>query len=314
MTKNLIYILCAIYSINVFATESLSRLCRQGPKAPYSPKETDFRKARELSSLVTPKGLLGETTVIELDSLKGPEALEVLPNGNILTGLANGDVVIVNTRSHQVKVVGNTGGRPISARFSKKSNEYIIADLVYGLMAMNLKGEVRVLAQSAEGLPFCLPDDVAVSSDGTIFLSVASTNWSVSDFEYIALENAGDGIVVAYNESWPEKTKVIAKNLFFANGLSLTKDQKKLLVVESTAYRVNAIDLSSGGDRVLIDGLPGIPDNISLNPRGNYWLTMVSPRSAVLEFLQKYPRLTSFYLSFIVGVSFQKRNWQSRGR
>ncbi len=294
--KNQIYfILFCLVSVHfsVQANE-INSSCRRGPKSSYLPMKTEFPKANDLSALVNPKGILISVHAIGLDQLHGPEALEILPDGRILTGLANGDVVVVDPSTNGIDIVGNTKGRPISVRLNRKTGELVIADLVNGLMKMSWSGESTILAQSAKGVPLCMVDDVAVAADGTIYVSVASTHWTAADYEYIALENSGDGIVVAYNESWTEKSKILAKDLYFANGLTLTEDQKKLLVVESTAYRITQVDLVSGEKQIWIDSLPGIPDNISLNPQGNYWLSIVSPRSGILEYLQSHPLLNKF--------------------
>jgi sugar lactone lactonase YvrE len=50
-----------------------------------------------------------------------------------------------------------------------------VADGVRGLLAVDTAGTVRLLADSADGTPIAFADDLDVASNGTVYLSDATT-------------------------------------------------------------------------------------------------------------------------------------------
>lgn len=86
------------------------------------------------------------------------------------------------------------------------------------------------------------------------------------------------GRLLQFNQN-TNKVTVITNNLSFANGLTLTDDKKYLLVNELNNRRVLKISTDEKDNyktTVLVDNLPGFPDNIrrSSRPTETYWLAL----------------------------------------
>ena len=82
--------------------------------------------------------------------------------------------------------------------------------------------------------------------------------------------------------------------LQFANGVAISGDQSFLLVAETGSYRILKHWLSgpnAGDTQVLIDNLPGFPDNINNGLNGRFWVGLVAPRVDILDTLADKPFL-----------------------
>ena len=62
-----------------------------------------------------------------------------------------------------------------------------------------------------------------------------------------------------------------------------------MLVVETGAYRIWRFPLDGGPGRVILDSLPGFPDNINGAGDGTFWVGLVSPRNGLMDNLSGYP-------------------------
>jgi sugar lactone lactonase YvrE len=93
----------------------------------------------------------------------------------------------------------------------------------------------------------------------------------------------------------------VAGGLSFPNGIVMTQDGASLLVVETGRYRVwriasaaRGLDLSqpaTAAATVLLDGLPGYPDNLMRGLEGRIWMGFTKPRSKLVDALAPYPAL-----------------------
>eukprot|EP01041_Mallomonas_annulata_P028753 gene28753-50635_t len=108
-------------------------------------------------------------------------------------------------------------------------------------------------------------------------------------------------------------TRVVARGISFANGVALSQDEKHLFVNETGKYRVwkiavDANDLDIGQlngrsssqpspqARVLLDNLPGYPDNLMRGQGGKVWLGFAKPRGAAIDNMAGKPWLRSLTL------------------
>ena len=97
---------------------------------------------------------------------------------------------------------------------------------------MSNNGEVELLADEVEGLKFKLTDGVAVARDGTIYFTDASYKYSVKEYLLEILEGKPHGRFMSYNPSTNETT-LIARDLYFANGVALSPDQRFVVFCET---------------------------------------------------------------------------------
>ena len=85
---------------------------------------------------------------------------------------------------------------------------------------------------------------------------------------------------------------VLLDDLDFANGVALAQDESFVLVAETGGYRVTRLDLAgpeAGRRSVIIDNLPGIPDNMSTGSDGVFWIAMPTARNRLLDLLLSRP-------------------------
>ncbi|HEY8553225.1 MAG TPA: SMP-30/gluconolactonase/LRE family protein [Burkholderiales bacterium] len=222
----------------------------------------------------------------------GPETIAIDAEGRIYGGFADGRIVRINADGSGATTFAQTGGRPLGLEFDPRGN-LIVADADKGLLAVAPDGNITVLATEHGGVPFRLVDDVAIGRDGTIYFTDASHKFSLGDLLNDFLEHGANGRLLAYDPT-TRATRLLLGDLYFANGVAVSPDQTFLLVNETSKYRVRRVWLAGpnqGRSDVLIDNLPGFPDNIAYNGRDTYWIALVAPRSRELDALLPRPRL-----------------------
>ncbi|KAF7146904.1 hypothetical protein RHSIM_Rhsim03G0043400 [Rhododendron simsii] len=87
-------------------------------------------------------------------------------------------------------------------------------------------------------------------------------------------------------------TAVLLQNLTFPNGVSLSKDGDFILVADTTNCRILKLWLepsSKSGMVEVFDWLPGFPDNIKRNHRGEFWVGIQSKRGKFLKWVLSFP-------------------------
>ncbi|NIA27280.1 MAG: SMP-30/gluconolactonase/LRE family protein, partial [Desulfobulbaceae bacterium] len=141
-------------------------------------------------------------------------------------------------------------------------------------------------------------DDLAIGTDGTVYFSEASTRFGASQYKGTyegslldIMEHGASGQVIAFSPDTGD-AKVIIDNLNFANGIAISADQTFLLVAETGSYRILRhwlLGPRSGETEVIIDNLPGFPDNINNGLNGRFWIGLVAPRNDLLDRLSNKP-------------------------
>jgi sugar lactone lactonase YvrE len=155
---------------------------------------------------------------------------------------------------------------------------------------------------------------VVVARNGKMYLSDASTRFAPKDWggtfpaSFLdILEQSASGRILEFDPA-SGKTRLVARGLSFANGVALSDDQHWLFVNETGRYRVWKIAVDA--DRadlagavpspavasVLLDNLPGYPDNLMRGRDGRIWLGFAKPRSAVIDALAGKPWLRKLVL------------------
>ncbi|GAA6135372.1 SMP-30/gluconolactonase/LRE family protein [Oceaniserpentilla sp. 4NH20-0058] len=240
---------------------------------------------------------LSQVNRIELTNSIGPEDLDKDANGNVYFSLLNGDIDYIDPQGN-IQTWVNTGGRPLGIEFDNHGN-LIVADAFKGLLSVSPDKTITVLADSINGQPINYADDVDIAANGMIYFSDASSKFVAKDHgTYGAslldtMEHGGHGSILEYNPQ-TKQTTVLASGINFANGVAMSHDQQSVLFNETGTYRVLRVGLNGenrGKISVVIDELPGFPDNISQGSNGVYWLGLVSPRSGALDALSDSPFL-----------------------
>lgn len=256
---------------------------------------------------------------ISLSGNAGPEHVAIGPDGLLYVAVEGGRILRMQPDGAALEVFAQTGGRVLGFAFSADGQLYA-ADALRGLLLIDRAGQVQPLVTRFGDEPIRYADAVVVARDGRVYFSDASTRFAPAEwggtFEASVLdilEQSATGRVFEYNPL-TQTTRQVATGFSFANGLALTADEQHLLVVETGRYRVwriaiGAQDLdvrsleadaststtsaatAAPAATVLLDNLPGYPDNLMRGMDGRIWLGFTKPRSAVVDRMAPYPWL-----------------------
>ena len=120
----------------------------------------------------------------------------------------------------------------------------------------------------------------------------ASTRFGLDEYELDGLEHRPSGNLFAFDPR-TRKVALVRGGLYFANGVAAAPDGSYALVSETWAYRVRRVFLSGprkGQSDIVIDNLPGFPDNVTYDrARDLFWVALASPRDAGLDALSGRP-------------------------
>lgn len=240
--------------------------------------------AREPSGAFAPNDLLKSARSIRLQHGFGAEGLAVASDGTIYGGTQQGHILRLAPDGTQ-QVVAETGGRPLGMELDTDGS-LVVADAYKGLLRIRLAdGAITVLTTGAEGVDFRFTDDLAIARDGTIYFSDASDRFYQRDFILDLLEMRPHGRLLRYDPR-TQKTTVLARGLYFANGVALADDESFLVVNETWRNRVMRYWLTGEQEGELepfIDRLPGFPDNVTTSPRGTFWVALYTVRKPILD-------------------------------
>lgn len=255
---------------------------------------------------------------IDLHGDADPESMVLGPDGLLYVSVnsaANGGrIVRMRLDGSAWEVVSATGGRPLGLAFDAHGT-LLVADAFKGLLAIR-DGRPEPLA------PARFANAVTVAASGKIYFTDSSARFTPAQWGTTleaatldAMEQSATGRVLEFDPA-TEQVRVVAKGLSFANGLALTGDQRALLVSESARYRVWKIavtaheldvSLSPPGATaqatppttphatILLDNLPGYPDNLTRGADGRIWLGLAGQRNE-LDAMAQHPFLRRMVL------------------
>jgi len=256
---------------------------------------------------------LAGLSTIALDGAVGPEHIALGPDGWLYAAVDGGSVLRMRPDGSGREIWAQTGGRVLGFEFDR-DGRMIAADAMRGLLAIAAEAphHVTVLAdRMPDGDPIRFPDAVTIAPDGSVYFTDASRRFSPAEhggpFEASLLdflEHEPTGRVLVYRRG--SGVEVVADGLSFANGILVSQDGQSLFVAESGNYRVwriaaaaRGLDLRRGPSaqaKVLLDGLPGFPDNLMRGMSGRIWLGLAKPRTASADATAGYPFLRKLAL------------------
>ena len=228
---------------------------------------------------------------IQLDGWFGPEDILFDRLGNLYTGVhtkdfSDGRILKIDS-SGKVEEFYNSGSWVAGLHFDKEQN-LIALSHKQGLISISPTKEVNVLAATdAQGKPFLIPNGLDIADDGMMYFSNTSeiSSYNIKYGRKVVMEMKPLGGLYRYNPK-TRKIKTLIKGTYFGNGVVVSKDQKYLLMVETTKYRVVKYWLSGkkvGQTEIFIDNLPGFPNGISIREDGSYWLGYSTKRNEALD-------------------------------
>ena len=237
---------------------------------------------------MAPNTALQKAELLAQGQLHGPEDIAFDAQGRLHAGLHDGR--IIRLEADKVVTLANTGGRPLGMMFDKAGN-LIICDAWKGLLQLAPDGQFTTLVSEVNGVPLTFTDDLDIANDGKIYFTDASTKYHQPDYVLDLLEGQPYGRLYVYDPV-KKHTTLLLDQLYFANGVALSKQQDAVFVAETYRYRIRKIWISgerAGQNEIIADNLPGLPDNINSDRNGTIWLAMPSPRKPIADLSARHP-------------------------
>jgi sugar lactone lactonase YvrE len=248
---------------------------------------------------------------IDIGSDFGPEHIALGPDGKLYAAMTSGTLLRMDADGGRREVLADTGGRVLGFDFDAQGR-MLAADAMKGLLAVGRDGRVELLADRVgPDDPIRYANSVVVAPDGTVYFTDASSRFAPSHWggTYEAsvldiLEQAATGRVLAHDPV-AHGTRVVARGFSFANGIALSADGRTLFVAETGRYRIWKLDAAARGidvqratpqARVLLDNLPGYPDNLMRGRDGRIWVGLFKPRNPAADSLAERPFLRKVLL------------------
>ncbi|MFM7598111.1 MAG: SMP-30/gluconolactonase/LRE family protein [Actinomycetota bacterium] len=258
-------------------------------KTPLSPRQWHPPKDVGLRGPFAPNAALAGVDVIPIPGT-GAEDVAVDSQGRIYTGTREGYILRISPDGRHVERIVQTGGRPLGIEIHP-DGYLIVCDAHRGLLRIHPDtAEVEVLISEVHGVPLRITNNCAIAADGTIYFSDSSQDFGLDEFKGDIIAHTGSGRLLRRQ---PDGTvEVLLDGLNFANGVALADDESFVLVAETSGYSVVRLDLtgpSAGRRSVIIENLPGLPDNMSTGSDGVFWIAMPSVRNKLLDLLLPRP-------------------------
>ncbi|OMO68037.1 Six-bladed beta-propeller, TolB-like protein, partial [Corchorus capsularis] len=194
-------------------------------------------------------------------------------------------------------------------RFDKQSGDLYIADAYFGLLVVGPAGGVATpLATHVEGKPILFANDLDIHNNGSIFFTDTSKKYNRVNHFFILLEGEATGRLLRYDP--PTKTThIVLDGLAFPNGVQFSMDQTFLLFTETTNCRLMKywVEGPKSGTVEVAAHLPGFPDNVRINDKGQFWVAIDCCRTPAQEILTNNPWMRSLYFRLPVRMSILAR-------
>ena len=227
---------------------------------------------------------------LSIGDLHGPEDV-VWYEGKIYVSSQSGTILEIDPEADTHRVYAQTGGSALGMEMDAAGN-LIIADAYRGLLSVAPDGSVTVLTVEVDGTPILYADDLDIAANGVIYFSDASTKFgakaagsTLAASLLELMEHGGTGRLLAYDPA-TKKTSIIREGYVFSNGVAMS-ESGDILVNETGTYQVHRVS-PNGDSRVIMENLPGFPDNINRGPKmadgtETFLLGLVSQRSKWLD-------------------------------
>lgn len=241
--------------------------------------------------------LLQVATGINLGTLEGPEDATLGRDLYIYVTTLGGYVARI--RNRRVEKFAFVDGRPLGIE-TARDGALIVANSYLGLQRVDAQGNVSILLGSIDGTTPVYPNNLAIADNGKIYFTEASSKFGADKYRgtYNAslldiMEHGGHGSVIEFDPA-SGVAKTLLDGLNYANGIAISADNSYLLVAETSNYRVIKYwltGLRAGETEVLLENLPGFPDNIKTGLNGRFWLGFAAPRNELLDAISDRPWL-----------------------
>ncbi len=196
------------------------------------------------------------------DGLDHPEGLAFDADGVLWAGGELGQIYRIDSRGRVQEVV-RLGGFNLGLTFSRGQELYVCNFKLPALVRVNRKGDVLASWDRVGARKLKTPNFSVFDSEGNLYFSDSGDFDEVNGWVYRLRANG--------------RAELFAGPFAFANGLSLSADEKFLYVVQSTRDNVMRVEILADGragkPRVHASGLHRVPDGAALDAAGNLLVT-----------------------------------------
>lgn len=216
-----------------------------------------------------------------------PDGLAFDDAGRLLVAMANGQVAAVDPGTGTWTIAAQGGGFLTGLAYGPGEAIHAVDERAGALLRAQPGGSLRSVLDKVGARRLSWTNDVTAMPDGSIAFTTTATGRSLDDFYLEVLEHRSSGLLLRYDPARGE-ARVLARDLAMTNGLAATPDGM-FLVAESAVYGVSLF--SPTGERMAeLTGLPGFTGNVRASDRPErYWVTLLSPRSPIVDGTAKYP-------------------------
>ena len=232
--------------------------------------------------------LVGAET-IGLDQVEGPEDVILDRQDRLYGSTRDGNIIRFSGENFEKReVFAHIGGRPYGMQFDRNEN-LIVCVGGMGVYGVRPSGEVfkvtdetgRTWTKLNDDSRIRMADDLDIAPDGKIYFSDCTTRYEASNYPLEIVEGRPNGRVLCHDPATGKTTKLI-RSFYFPNGVCVSHDGRSVLIASTTDCRIYRHWLAgprSGTTEILLDQVPGHPDNINRASDGNYWLALVGVRT-----------------------------------
>jgi ribose transport system permease protein len=242
---------------------------------------------------------LRDVLLIGLGRIEAPEDVILDRHDNLYAGSRHGDIMRFFPPDYEkMEVYAHIGGQPLGMAFDRKDNLYVCIGGM-GLYRITPDRKIekatdetnRSIYSVNDDSRLRLADDLDIADDGRIFFSEATVRYEMHEWPVDGLEARGNGRIVCYDPR-TNTTRTVLRGLKFPNGICIASDGQSILFAETFGCSIKRYWFDGpkqGKVEVVMDNLPGFPDNINLASDGNYWLAIVGMRSPALDLAWRMP-------------------------
>jgi ribose transport system permease protein len=242
---------------------------------------------------------LRNVTAIGLGEIEAPEDVILDRHDNLYAGSRHGDIIRFfppDYKRHEV--YAHIGGQPLGMAFDREDNLYVC---IGGMGLYRITPDRKVEKATDEtnrswnsvtdDSRLRLADDLDIADDGRIFFSEATVRYEMHEWPIDGLEARGNGRIICYDPK-TNTTHTAIRGLKFPNGICIASDGQSIFFAETFGCSVKRYWFDGpkkGKVEVVMENLPGYPDNINISSDGHYWLAMVGMRCPALDLAWRMP-------------------------
>lgn len=176
-------------------------------------------------------------------------------------------------------------GRPLGVKFDNVQCELYVADAYFGLMRVPRNGGLAVaVVTAAEGVPFRFTNSLDIDQENSIvYFTDSSMRFQRRDHFNLSQSDDNTARFMKFDIKTGEVT-VLLRGLYFANGVALSIDKTYVLIAETSKFHIRRYWLQGpkANTSEVFARLPGTPDNIIRNSRGDFWVALNNGRTGPL--------------------------------